>query len=209
MKRILQCAIPLGMLFGAVAPTQADVIVYAGYLNTIPPVNPADIPTPFDPSATTTLISTGGSTTPHDTGIIRFLNTGGAAVTIDSGVKVTVQNGSFQLWDGSLPFVLNPGNNLVLAETDHATVNFDSSDFGLGSNPLVAGSVNGQAFAFTDTARILLGHEDALNGPETTEYGILGRISIGGTSVPEPSTLALLLGAVLGLPYFAKRRRAT
>jgi hypothetical protein len=194
------------LLGGVAAPAAADVIVYAGYLNNLSAFNPADVPTPFDPSATTTLIASGGSSTPHDTGVVRFQNTGAKAVSIDLGVKVTFQNGSFQPWDASLPFTLNPGSNLVLAET--VNFNFDSSEFGLGSDPVVAGDVSGNAFSFVDTARILLGREDAINGEETTPYGVLGRIAINddGGSVPEPGTLALLLGALLlGFPYLRRR----
>jgi hypothetical protein len=41
---------------------------------------------------------------------------------------------------------------------------------------VVTGSVNGRAFAFTDTARVLLGREDTAN--ETTAYKELGRIEV-------------------------------
>jgi hypothetical protein len=48
-------------------------VVYVGYLDTFRGIpNPAETPTPFDPDATTILISTGGVTTLHDTGVLRF-----------------------------------------------------------------------------------------------------------------------------------------
>jgi hypothetical protein len=97
-------------------------------------------------------------------------------VIIEPGLQVTTEYGVFQLWDSFLPVTLAPGQNLVLAETEN--FNFDTSDFGLGSNPVVSGSVNGRAFSFTDTARVLLGREEAgaNNVNETTLYQILGRI---------------------------------
>jgi hypothetical protein len=120
--------------------------------------------------------TSGGVDTLHDTGVIRFENRTDGPVSIDSGLQVTTEYGVFQLWDSFLPITLAPGQNLVLAET--ANFNFDTSDSGLGSNPVVSGSVNGRAFAFTDTARVLLGREEAgaHNVNETTPYQILGRI---------------------------------
>jgi hypothetical protein len=96
--------------------------------------------------------------------------------SINPGLQVTTEHGVSQLWDSFLPITLVPGENLVLAET--ANFNFGTSGFGLAIDPVVSGSVDGQAFAFTDTARVLLGREDgsarALN--ETTSYQVLGRI---------------------------------
>ena len=152
--------------------------MHVGYLNNLSgPPNPADTPTPFDPDATTTLlISSGGVSTRHDTGVIRFENRTSVTVSIDPGLRITTEQGVFQIWDKFLPIILAPGQNLVLAETEN--FNFDTSNSGLGSDPLVTGSVNSQAFSFTDSARVLLGHEDAVNTPETTPYEELGRITL-------------------------------
>ena len=153
------------------------VIVYVGYLdNESGPPDPAETPTPFDADANTILISTGGVDTRHDTGVIRFENRTGVPVIIDPGLQVTTEQAVFQLWDSFLPLTLEPGQNLVLAQT--ALFDFDTSDFGLGMDPVVSGSVNGRAFSFTDTARVLLGRDDAgaIGLNETTSYQILGRI---------------------------------
>jgi hypothetical protein len=194
------------------APTAAaDVIVSAGYLNNVGGApNPANAPTPFDPSPTTTLISSGGAATPHDTGVLLFQNTGSTAVTIDPGLKVQTAFGTFQIWDGSLPFSLGPGKNLVLAET--ANFNFDGSDSGLGSNPLVSGSVSGTPFSFADTTRAIFGHEDAGGPLETTPYHQFGVIPIAEPAVapapvPEPGTLALFGAGIGGLLLVTARRR--
>jgi hypothetical protein len=51
----------------------------------------------------------------------------------------------------------------------------------LGRDPLVTGSVNGMAFSFADTARVLLGREDGAASPdgnETTPYRVFGRINV-------------------------------
>jgi len=160
----------------------SEVIVYAGYLDNVHGTpSPTDIPIPFDPDASTILISSGGVDTRHDTGVIRFENRTAAPVTIDRGLSVTTENGFFQIWDDFLPVVLAPGQNLVLAETGNTSIeeeNFDTSASGLAINPVVHGSVNGRAFEFTDTARALLGREDNgdSNGNETTPYQILGSI---------------------------------
>src|SRR5262249_10863663 len=127
------------------------VTLYGGYLfnfgGSTP--DPADIPTPFDPDTTTILISSGGVATLHDTGVLRFENRTDGAVIIDPGLRVTTEQGVFQIWDSFLPITLAPGQNLVLAETEN--FNFDASDFGLAIDPVVSGSVNGRAFSFTDT----------------------------------------------------------
>ena len=118
----------------------------------------------------------GGVDTTHDTGVLRFENRTDAPVSIDPGLRVSIGRRVFQLWDSFLPISLLPGQNLVLAET--ANFNFDTSDFRLTRDPVVHGSVNGRKFSFTDTARILLGREEAgtkdIN--ETTRYQIFGRI---------------------------------
>jgi subtilisin family serine protease len=158
------------------------VIVYVGYLDNVHGTqNPVDIPTPFDPDAQTILISTGGVDTLHDTGVIRFENRTEVPVIIDSGLQVICAQGIFQLWDSFLPITLAPGQNLVLAETTNA--NFETSSCGLALDPVVSGSVNGRAFTFTDTARVLLGCEDgsARDLNETTPYQVLGRIDGQGS----------------------------
>jgi hypothetical protein len=153
--------------------------VYVGYLNNLSgPPKPADIPTPFDSDTTTMLISTGGVDTRHDTGVLRFENRTGVSVIIDRGLRVTTEQRVFQLWDSFLPLALAPGQNLVLAETGIGEENFDTSNSGLGMTPVVSGSVNGRTFAFTDTARVLLGREDAGGSNETTPYQVLGRIEV-------------------------------
>ncbi len=203
MQRFLQFAALGALLFGLAQNAEAQVNVYAGYLNNLSGApNPADIPTPFDADATTILIASGGVNTAHDTGVIRFENLCPTPMTIDPGLKVTTQGASFQIWDSSLPLILAPGMNLVLAET--ANFNFDSSDFGLGSDPVVSGSIGGTAFSFVDTARILLGHEEAANTPETTPYGLLGRVEC----VPEPSSIVLLsCGALCGLALLRRAKK--
>src|SRR5262249_17061645 len=140
------------------------------------------------PDANTILISTGGVDTRHDTGVLRFENRTSVPMIIDPGLQVTTEQGVFQLWDSFLPITLTPGQNLVLAETAIEQENFDTSDFGLGSAPVVSGSVNGQAFSFTDTARVLLGRNEAgargLN--ETTPYEVLGMIEAENSTVGGP-----------------------
>jgi hypothetical protein len=202
--RLLAVAAAVGLIALA-QPARADVNVYAGYLYTgTGQPDPASIPTPFDPSSSTILISTGGVDSIHDTGVLRFENNCEHSVSIDPGIKVKTSGGTFQLWDFALPISLAPGQNLVLAETGEE--NFDTSDSGLLMDPIVSGSIDGVAFSFTDTSRILLGHEDVGGPAETTPYGLLGTAECRERpSVPEPGTLALL--ALGGAPMAAVLRR--
>jgi len=166
---------------GSVTP---EVIVYTGYLDTLRgDLNPAKMPRPFHPDAHTILLSTGGVDILHDTGVLRFENLTDGPVIIESGLQITTEQGVLQLWDSLLPITLAPGQNLVLAETEN--FNFDMSDFGSGSTPMVSGSVNGRAFSFTDTVRVLLGHAEvgATNVNKTTPYQILGRLAKEGSAI--------------------------
>lgn len=168
----------VAILLSSVIPVaSAQVIVSAGYLNNLSGSPPAtEVPTPFDPSPTTILISTGEVDTRHDTGVIWFDNRSGVPVSLDRGFRVTTEQGIFQVWDESLPIILAPGQGLVLAET--RLHNFDSSDSGLNGAPIISGSLNGTSFSFTDTGRVLLGREEAVDTPETTPYQALGSINV-------------------------------
>lgn len=192
----------------ALPASAASVVnVYVGYLNNLngsPDL--ASIPTPFDPSSTTTLISSGDSSTPHDTGIIRFENTSNQAVTIGPFVGAFAGSQFFQPWGLLGPFVLQAGHNLVLAETQN--FNFDSSDFGLSSGiPNVFGTINGHAFGFDDAHRVLFGNEEAVDFRETTPYDLIGSVQVPST-VPVPGSSLLMGSALLGFVSLARRRRA-
>lgn len=223
------CAI-VSLLLVFAAAANADVNVYLGYLNTGNrdpvtnqfPVNPADVPFPFDNSPTNTMMSIWGPNFPHDTGVMMFQNTGASAVTIDPGLNVAVQNATFQVWDSplpsyindftaannlptvpSLPFVLDAGKTLVVAETWN--FNFESAFHGLGQDPVINGSINGVPFQIVDSQRVLLGHEAAgglKDHTMTTPYQYAATIPVGRTNpVPEPSTL--LLGTIMALSGYA------
>jgi hypothetical protein len=170
------------MIPRAAAHEAQRVIVYVGYLdNEHGTPSQADIPTPFDPDSDTFLVSTGGSTATHDTGVIRFLNRTRAPITIDPGMTVTIGATTFKIWDQFLPITLDPNKNLVLAETGQPTgFNFDSSDVGRSADPIVSGSINGQRFSYTDVGRVLLGREDGAGRGEneTTPYQMLAQQSL-------------------------------
>lgn len=190
----------------ALPASAASVVnVYVGYLNNINgSPDPLSIPTPFDSSATTTLISSGDSSTSHDTGIIRFENTSSQSVTIGPFVGAFA-GAFFQPWGLLGPFVLEAGHNLVLAET--ANYNFDSSDFGLsGGTPQIFTTINGHAYGFDDVHRVLYGHEDAVDFLETTPYDLIGSVEVA--AVPVPGASLLMGSALVGFVSLARRRRA-
>ena len=214
MNKLSVCLVGAAALAAitALPASAASVVnVYVGYLNNLSgPPTPSDIPTPFDSDATTTLISSGGVGTSHDTGVIRFENTSASSVTIGPFVAALVYSNNgpviYQPWGFLAPFVLAPGQNLVLAET--ANFNFDSSDFPpFSAVPQVFGSINGQAFGFNDVRRVLYGREDA-SGPggrgETTPYALIGSVAV----VPIPSAVFLLGGALAGMAAVSRRRAA-
>ncbi len=200
----LLAAVALAAVIALPASAASVVNVYVGYLNNIGgSPNPADIPTPFDPSLTTTLISSGDSTTSHDTGVIRFENLSSVSVTIGPFVMAFANNIQYQPWGLLAPFVLAAGQNLVLAET--ANFNFDTSDFPGVDKPMVFGAVNGSAFGFTDEHRVLYGHEEAAGPLETTPYSLIGSIQV---PVPVPGVALLFGSALAGFAAIGRRRAA-
>ncbi len=200
----LLAAVALAAVIALPASAASVVNVYVGYLNNLAgPPNPADIPTPFDPSATTTLISSGDSTTSHDTGVIRFENMSSVSVTIGPFVAAFANNVLYQPWGLLAPFVLAPGANLVLAET--ANFNFDTSDFPGLAVPMVFGAINGSAFGFNDAHRVLYGHEEAAGPLETTPYSLIGSVQV---PVPVPGAALLFGSALAGFAAIGRRRAA-
>jgi hypothetical protein len=222
--RNVSLGLTVGMLLlkSFVLPACAQNIPYGlevsvGYLNNLDgQPAPFTSPVPFDASGNSALISSGPETAPHDTGVIRLVNYGFFPVLVLDGLTVTVQGHSFTLWDRiprppgtpgpasplRLPIQLDPGDYLVLAETEN--FNFDTSNLGLSKIPsTVHVGINvgmasvaqedipehcqlvpptttvGQIFLcdFTDTGRVLLGHEEAVGNRETTPYQRIGTIT--------------------------------
>lgn len=201
----LLAAATLAALTAMPAAAASVVNVYVGYLNNLGgSIDPSQMPTPFDADASTTLISSGDSSTPHDTGIIRFENLSNQSVTIGPFVAAFAGSTLYNPWGVLAPFVLAPGQNLVLAETSN--YNFDSSDYPpFPSNPQVFASINGHAYGFDDVHRVLFGHEDALNSPETTPYDLIGAVPV---PVPVPGALLLFGPALAGVAAIARRQAA-
>jgi hypothetical protein len=174
-KRVILAALVAGWLLSfPLQRVSAEVIGYVGHLNNLSSLpKTKTIPQPFDLNTTTILMSTGGVATPQDTGVVRFENRTQDPVTIERGLRVMGGDTSFQIWETFLPIQRTPGKNLVLADTGDPAIgqyNFDTSNAGNGTAPIVKDSVNGVAFEFRDQAGVLLGHADAGGNQETAPY---------------------------------------
>jgi hypothetical protein len=119
----------------------------------------------------------------HDTGVIRFDNNGFFPMVIHLD-EITVET------EGNCPegkilrpwapangkpftFTLEPSNTLVLAETQN--FNFDTSNCGIDQVPVVKVRISTEFtddlnLILQDNQRVLLGHNDAVDAAETTEY---------------------------------------
>ena len=206
VRLLAVAALATVMALPATASTvvSSAVNVYVGYFNNIGgEPSAADIPTPFDNDATTTLLGLGPSSADNDTGVIRFENTSSQNVTIGRFLLAVAGDVAYQPWGQLDPFVLAPGHNLVLSASFN--YNFDSSDSITSEVPHVFGTINGRGFAFDDNGRVLYGREDAVNALETTPYSLIGSVQV---PVPVPGAALLFGSALAGFAAIGRRRAA-
>lgn len=203
----LLAAAALAVVTALPASAASVVNVYFGYFNnfngSVP--SPADIPTPFDTDATTTLIGLGTTSPNNDTGVIRFENASNLAVTIGPFVGVFVNSQMLSPWGLLGPFLLAPGHNLVLSAS--ADFNFDTSEFVGQPFAQVFASINGRAEGFNDEHFVLFGHNDAVDAAETTPYELIRSVQVP-SAVPVPGAVLLFGSALAGLVAVGRRRAA-
>jgi len=116
------------------------------------------------------------------------------------GLTVQTEQGLFSPpWEdvyGQSTFRLYPDANLVLAETEN--FNFDTSDGGLGIDPVVSVRISTdlsgtQDFSVTDSKRVLLGNEEKIGPGESSHYVFLDVLNF-----PDPEGPHLLANPAMG-----------
>ena len=176
-----------------------------------------------------------GNSGAYDAGAVRIVNGSASPITLLPGFHVDgFQNGAdFQLWDGLIGAgtTIAPGNSLILTQVNG--FDFDSSDqpiqaattknHGSSAIPVVHAAfsgVNGNApLSFADTDQVLntLGYDLATgyvlpNGTVITNESFDWRCAgsgIVGPGVPEPGSVALVIGAAIsGMGLVARKRRS-
>ena len=175
-------------------PQIAGLAVFVGYADNLRANS--NFPVPWQGSPNTTFIGQGPT---FDAGAIRLDNNTDTPIHIDS-VFVTVPgwtvsaardaqgNGIADLW-GS--FTIQPNSTVILTQTNAATENFDTSDFGVrgcgdtlanGQSPIptVRITINGIATTFSDTGHVLDtgGFDLACRGNESLQWRLIGTTGI-------------------------------
>jgi hypothetical protein len=216
MKRaVILSAVALALWSGLGRAANADVSVFVGYADGLR--GGGFFPSPWDGDAGVHFLggSGGGS---YDAGAFRIDNTGASDVVIAPGVKVDGfgAGGPFQIWDGMLGsgLTLHPGEIAIFTQT--ADFNFDTSDAvagtcgaGDGAIPVIHVNVDGTDVSFADSGQVLNTHGfdwAACVGNESFRWRPVGGGGQPGDT-PEPGTLSLLGGSILGLGSLVLRSR--
>lgn len=158
-----------------------------------------------------------GHTGSIDDGAIRIVNNTGAAITLHDAVVNHFDNGaSYQLWGASFPLSLDPGKSLILTATSGD--NFDTSDQSYGNQgspsltvPHVLLDFGSGLQEYDDTGLVLNtnGYDQGAYGiNESFQWRTIGTSGTKGGDVPEPGTVAMLVGlGVSGAGFLLRRRK--
>jgi hypothetical protein len=199
VQALFLCAIPAITSLLSVAEAKADIIVSAGYYDLSPCCgNPNPVPNPWYGSPNTAFFGSSAEATSGDPdeAAILIQNTGSSAVTLWPGATV----GPYTLWDSFIGagYSIGAGDSVILSGT--VTNSFDGSDIGLGGSK-VSLTFNGTIYSFTDTENVLGGYPAY---DETLPWTKLGSVTF--STVPEPSTWAMLIVGLAGLGFAGHRR---
>jgi len=204
MKNLLVCVAVLTLLFIPGTMARAGIVVSTGYYDLTQAQFPQGLPAPnpWYGSPNTTFFGDVGQATSSDPDedAVLFRNTGPSSVTI---AALTIGNGSINLFtiDGvSGPVTLQANSYAIFAGVDGSDENF---------GPIVNFTLDGHALSFSDPTGPGFG-SGALHGNST--FGSADETvpwTVGYASVPEPTSITMLIVGIVGLAAYRYRSRTT
>ncbi len=201
----------LGNGFDAVrSSAHADLVLSVGYYDLAPPNsgNTNALPTPWYGSPNIAFDGSAGAATSGDPdeSAILLQNTGASAVSL-SAISITYGGNTYTPWDSYLTQTIAAGSGVIFSGTNG--FGFDGSDSGV-TDATIAYTVDGASYSATDTNSILFGYPAYDETEPFTQIACNGACgsSDGPSTVPEPTSLAVLAVALFGVAISTRRRHS-